>query len=345
MKHKPPCVEVMNLTREATGIGLLFGRSLAKKRSALIIQSTGIGNLVTELFTLQKLYQEALPIFLSWRGYYKEPIEAQRILGVKVPALLEAMDIEYKIIESETDLEDLKADVCNVFDSQKVKVYLLSPQIWETSAADYHVTGLPRMADVNVSVCGYHDTPSQTRFQAIELILHTIPDHALLVAQIGFPAKEVYNAKDRPTNFYMLGALGSASEVGIGLALNSPDRHVYVIDGDGSFFFNPNQFFDLNEFAPTNLTVIILDNGSWGSTGNQPTLSSSKGGINLSAVAQSVGILRLGRTAVLSEMAQMLRDKNVLLIHFMVLPGNNKEAIDIPLSAVEIKDRFMKNIE
>ena len=345
MRQKPPSMTVMDLTRESTGLGLLFGRSLAKKRSALIIQNTGIGNLVTELFTIQKLYQEALPIFLSWRGHYKEPIEAQRILGVKLPALLEAMDVEYKIIETKADLEDLQDDIQRVFESGILKFYLLSPQVWESSAADYHVMGQPRLPAMDISVSGYHGTPTQTRYQAIEVILNAVTDRDIVIPQIGFPAKEAYNAKDRSTNFYMLGALGSATEVGIGLALAKPDRHVYVLDGDGSFFFNPNQFLDLATFGPDNLTIIILDNGSWGSTGNQPTLSSNdQGSIHLSAMAQSVGITKMGMTDSPEELVQMLKTGNFQLIHYLILPGNNKQAVDIPFSAVEIKERFMKNI-
>ncbi len=58
----------------------------------MLIQNTGLGNLVTELYTIQKLYQAALPIFVSWRGYYQEPIEAQIIFGSKVEALLNAIE-------------------------------------------------------------------------------------------------------------------------------------------------------------------------------------------------------------------------------------------------------------
>jgi sulfopyruvate decarboxylase subunit beta len=139
----------------------------------------------------------------------------------------------------------------------------------------------------------------------------------------------------------MLGALGSATEVGIGLAMELPDKHVYVVDGDGSFFFSPNQLLDLVSLGPANLTVICLDNGSWGSTGNQPTLSAQ--GMNLSAMAQSVGILRVGMTDDPAKLAEMMKTRQTF-IHCMIQAGNNKTAKGIPLSAVEIKVRFMKSV-
>ena len=115
MQQVPDSIDVWNITRESVGLGLCFGRSLAGKRSAMMIQNTGLGNLVTELYTMQKLYQSALPIFVSWRGYYQEPIEAQIIFGSKVEDLLNAIDVEYAILKSEADLADIDTDIAHCF--------------------------------------------------------------------------------------------------------------------------------------------------------------------------------------------------------------------------------------
>ena len=337
MRQIPDTIKVWDVTKESVGLGLCFGRSLAGKRTAMFIQNTGLGNLITELYTMQKLYQEALPIFVSWRGYYQEPIEAQIIFGGKVEDLLTAIDVEYKILKSRDDLSDIESDVANCFAQNKVKVYLMSPELWEENNPDYHVFGQPRLAAVNVAAEAYEGNPTLIRQEAIDVMMNTVSDDAIVVSQIGFPSKEVYNSKDRDHNFYMLGALGSATEVGIGLALEIPDKHVYVLDGDGSFFFNPNQLFDLATFAPKNLSVVCLDNGSWGSTGNQPTLSSQ--GMNLSGIVKSLGITRTGITDHEDDFASLLRDGQQF-IHYLIKAGNNKSGIEIPLSAVEIKQRF-----
>ena len=341
MQQVPNDIEVLNITKESAGLGLCFGRSLAGKRSAMFIQNTGLGNLITELYTMQKLYQVALPIFVSWRGYYQEPIEAQIIFGQKVETLLQAIDVEYEICKSADDLKNLDQSVEECFGQNKVKVYLLSPELWEVNSADFHVFGSPNLNSVENSTQGYQGTPSLTRKGAIDVITSSINDNDILVSQIGFPSKEVYNSKDREQNFYMLGALGAATEVGIGLAMEKPDRHVYVIDGDGAFFFNPNQLFDLAVYKPENLTVICLDNGSWGSTGNQPTLSSS--GMNLSAIAASLGITNKGMTDNPEELTALLMEKPQFM-HYFIEAGNDKTGIEIPMQAIEIKQRFMNAI-
>jgi sulfopyruvate decarboxylase subunit beta len=341
MSHKPDNMGVWDITKESAGLGLCFGRSLGGKRSAMMIQNTGLGNLVTELYTLQKLYQTGLPIFVSWRGYYQEPIEAQIIFGGKVEDLLKAIDVEYQILSKAEDLDNLTAEVAACFADNKVKVFLMSPQVWEQNNPDFHEFGHPRIDPVSVDVPAYQGTPTVTRYGAIGQIMPTIDDADIALSQIGFPSKEVYNTKDRYTNFYMLGALGSAVEVGIGLALSVPERHVYIIDGDGSMFFNPNQLLDLASMQPENLTLICLDNGSWGSTGNQPTLSSQ--GFNLSGIAQSLGIESRVMTDDKAEMQQGLRDKKQF-VHYFIKAGNDKAGGEIPLTALSIKQRFMRAI-
>ena len=91
MEVVPEQIKIWDITKESIGLAVSFGRSLAGRRSAMCIQSTGLGNLITELYTMQRLYETALPIFVSWRGYYQEPIEAQIILGEKLEGLLDAL--------------------------------------------------------------------------------------------------------------------------------------------------------------------------------------------------------------------------------------------------------------
>lgn len=342
LRQAPADLEIWNITKESVGLGLCFGRSLARKRSAMFIQNTGLGNLVTELYTLQKLYQEALPIFVSWRGYYQEPIEAQIIFGSKVEALLAAIDVDYRILKTSDDLVNIDQDLADVFAENKVKVYLLSPELWQQNSPDYHIFGQPKILPMEISVKGFSGTPTATRIDAIATIMDSIGGRDIVLSQIGFPSKEVYNTCDRAANFYMLGALGAATEVGIGLAIESPGRHVYVIDGDGSFFFNPNQLVDLATFKPDNLTVICLDNGSWGSTGNQPTLSSS--GINLSAMIQSMGMQHTGMTCNRAEFRQMLQQR-LGFVHYLIKAGNDKAGGEIPLTAMQIKQRFIAALQ
>ena len=72
------------------------------------------------------------------------------------------------------------------------------------------------------------------RMEAIALAAEAAQaQNALQISNIGFPSRELYAAKDRPENFYMLGSMGLASSIGLGLALGLPDKRVIVLDGIG----------------------------------------------------------------------------------------------------------------
>ncbi len=120
---------------------------------------------------------------------------------------------------------------------------------------------------------------------------------ALLISNIGFPSRELFSVKDRPENFYMLGSMGLASSIGLGLALALPERKVMVLDGDGSVLMNMGTLATIAHHAPENYLLVILDNCCYGSTGSQPTCTHL--GTDLFALAKAAGVKKVehGRTS------------------------------------------------
>ena len=217
-------VPVWHLSRESAGVALAFGWALGRRRPAMLIQSTGLGNLITELMTLPVLYGLPLPLMASWRGHYQESIEAQTILGERVLPMLRGLQIPVTVIESPDDLDDFEKGVGECFDRAEVRVFLLSPRLWESEQLEEsQETGNPRVTAVRIEEDGFHGMPELTRYQAIQAILESLGEDEVLVTQIGYPSREAFAIKDRARNFYLLGALGSATLVGIGLAEARPD--------------------------------------------------------------------------------------------------------------------------
>ena len=92
----------------------------------------------------------------------------------------------------------------------------------------------------------------------------TIKD-TLTVMNIGLPSQEMHMIDDQPSNFYMLGTMGLASSIGLGLALSQP-KPVIVIDGDGSVLTNLGTLPTIGNNQSPNYILLIIDNGSYGST-------------------------------------------------------------------------------
>ena len=126
------------------------------------------------------------------------------------------------------------------------------------------------------------------RAKCIEAIYPELQDK-LVVTIMGACAQELYDLGHCENFFYLEHAMGLASSIGLGLALNLPDEKVVVMDGDGSVLMNLGTLATMARYRPPNLTHIIFDNGSLLSTGGFPSHTAS-GITDLAAIARGAGI-------------------------------------------------------
>ena len=106
----------------------------------------------------------------------------------------------------------------------------------------------------------------------------------LVVCNIGIPSQELHAIDDQPSNFYLLVSMGLASSIGLGLALAQP-KPVIVIDGDGSVLTNLGTLPTIANNVANNYILMIIENGSYGSTGDQPTYAGKKTALEKVAAA------------------------------------------------------------
>ncbi len=106
-----------------------------RRKPAMVIQSTGLGNSLTVLSSLHKTYELPLPILASWRGVYKEGIPAQVHFGKSLPGILDNTGIPYIIAEKPGDLPAVKSAIYQAYKENTPYVILFSPKIWERSSA------------------------------------------------------------------------------------------------------------------------------------------------------------------------------------------------------------------
>lgn len=181
------------------------------------------------------------------------------------------------------------------------------------------------------------------RYEAIKMIVDYLTDE-IVVCNIGHPSQELYQIKDRPQNFYMLGSMGLASSIGLGIALSQPKR-VVVIEGEGSVLMNLGGLTTLGINQPENLCLFIIDNEAYGSTGFQPTFTSR--GIDLSEIAKSCKITKTFSCKDEAEFTKVLNEKiGGTQGPFCVIIKTSKEMPDnlsiIPYSPGFIKNRIME---
>lgn len=348
MKKLLPLIDnefnTLKLTREENGVGICAGYYLGNKRPVMVIQSTGLGNMLNALLSLNVTYQVPLPIIASWRGVYNENIPAQFPLGRALPDILKASDIDYTVIGSSAEIELLNDVIKDAFTNNRSHVALVLPSVWENSKS----APPPEPKETVSRTCNLELTtkihpPTISRYQAIKSLVSVLDDE-IVVSNIGIPSKELYHAGDRPLNFYMLGSMGLASAIGLGLA-EAQHRHVVVIDGDGSLLMNPNVLTQIAALQPSNLTVVAVNNGAYGSTGNQETLAC--GCIDLELMARGHGLQYTAKAHTGEELVaayKKFKDENGPGFIDMVVRPVNEPVGEIPLNPVEIKERFMEAV-
>jgi len=180
------------------------------------------------------------------------------------------------------------------------------------------------------------------RSDVLKELIPIISDQ-LVVCNIGLPSQELHLLDDQPSNFYMLGTMGLASSIGLGLAL-AQDEPVIAIDGDGSVLTNFGTLPTIANNVADNFILLIIDNGSYGSTGDQPTYAGKK--TSLTAVAKACGcenVVECQAEETAAAVQAALDSKQMTIIVSKCESGNIPVPV-IELDPVVIRDRFMREV-
>ncbi len=239
---------------EGAALAIAAGARLAGQRSAVIIQNSGFGNLINPLTSLALTFDIAVPVFMSLRGWpdpeRDEPQHA--VMGRTTQALLDVLGVPYWILEPD---EEHLATTLRAAEAAGGTAFVLVPGA-TIAPAEAHPEAAPTFG----------------RRDALDVVRPRLRA-ALVFATTGFIGRELFGLADTPRNFYMQGSMGHALALGLGAAMSNVDREVVVIDGDGAVLMHQGTCVTVGAVAPPNLTHIVLDNGSYESTGGQPTTS------------------------------------------------------------------------
>lgn len=127
------------------------------------------------------------------------------------------------------------------------------------------------------------------RIEAIRSLVNVLGPRDLVVCSNGMMSRELYTVAHRLGNFYMIGSMGLALSIGIGLARAQPKKRVVVLEGDGNALMGLSSMASAASMGIGNMLHVVLDNEAYGSTGGQPTISM---GVSLDRTALALGYSR-----------------------------------------------------
>ncbi|MBR1121935.1 hypothetical protein JQ628_10465 [Bradyrhizobium lablabi] len=132
------------------------------------------------------------------------------------------------------------------------------------------------------------NTKVMNRFDLTSRLVARLRNEEAVIGGIGNTNFDLWAAGHRPQNWYMLGSMGLAFPIALGVALAQPKRRVFALEGDGSLLMQLGTLSTIATLAPRNLTMVIMDNGIYQITGAQPTPAATTA--DLVAIAQASGL-------------------------------------------------------
>jgi sulfopyruvate decarboxylase subunit beta len=182
-----------------------------------------------------------------------------------------------------------------------------------------------------------------TEADVFRVFMPTSADEAVVVAN-GYLSRRAFQFGDASTNFYMLGSMGLALSIGLGVALAQPRRRVVVIDGDGNLLMSLGALAMAGYVAARNLMHLVIDNQQYASTGGQASIS---GTLQMETFARAAGYsiaMKAGTEEELSQaLARLRATDGPSFLHVLVSAGADL-APRVPRSPDEIASAFRRSM-
>jgi phosphonopyruvate decarboxylase len=338
--------ELIMAANEGDAIAICAGAQLGGKKSVFLCQNSGLTNAVSPLTSL--IYTFEIPIlgFVSLRGEPGgKPDEPQHeLMGQITTGFLDLMRIQWEYLTQDQDEMAAQLDRANaVIESGKPFFFVVKNGTFarvELRASEARPAPAPSHV---IHEPGEDALPR--RFDVLSALQQLASPETVFIATTGFTGRELYEAGDIANNFYMVGSMGCAAPLGMGLALARPDLKVIVIDGDGALLMRMGASAVLAAYAPPNLVHILLDNNSHDSTGGQKTVSDR---LDFVGFAKAMGYGNAFHAHDAAELRSMARDSlasgRLGFIYLRTTPGAKENLGRPKVTPPEVRERFSRFI-
>jgi phosphonopyruvate decarboxylase len=261
-------------TNEGEALAIAAGAQLAGRRPVVMLQNSGLGNLVNPLASLTHSFRIPVLIIVTLRGDPNIKDEPQHeLMGRTTRELLTTLEVAHEWFPDSD--EAIGPAVARAVAHQNETGLPYAFVLRKNVVTDY----TPRNQGTTVA------TEFPSRREALTAIHGAMRGETVVVATTGKTGREWFEVDDRARNLYLVGSMGCAPSVALGIAreVNAP---VVVLDGDGAALMRLEALASVGAQAPREFVHIVLDNEAYDSTGAQRTISSK---VDFPAIARACG--------------------------------------------------------
>jgi phosphonopyruvate decarboxylase len=342
-------LEYVSSANEGDALATAAGSSIAGQRSVVMMQNSGLGNAVSPITSLSYVFRIPSLIITTHRGQPGVKDEPQHeLMGQITKELFDLMRVPWEIFPK--NAEDIAPALQRADDYMKKeqRPYAFIMEKGTVAPESLNKNPVKDISDRKTEYRTSHN-PKATltdRNSALRRIIkHTPEEDTILIATTGFSGRELFAIDDRQNHIYMVGSMGCASSLGLGVALARPDLKVVVIDGDGAGLMRMGNFATLGSYAGSNLFHILLDNEVHDSTGGQATVA---GNINYAKVAEASGYsvsLTGNEIGLIDELFSLKGHDGPVFGHLKISPGTINDLPRPNVTPNEVLNRMMQHIE
>lgn len=275
---------------EGDALATAAGSAIGGERAVVMMQNSGLGNAVSPLTSLTHVFRIPLLLICTHRGAPGVPDEPQHeLMGRITGELLTTMRVPWETFP--TAAKNIEAALAraqeHIVRENRPYAFIMQKGTVAAHALKKKTLGLPRR-DARVQENFGGDAGKRpSRNAALRRVIELTPEAGtVVIATTGYTGRELYALADRKNHLYLVGSMGCASALGLGLALARPDLKVVVVDGDGAALMRMGNFATLGAYGPANLYHLVLDNEAHDSTGAQATVTA---GVSFARIAQACG--------------------------------------------------------
>jgi phosphonopyruvate decarboxylase len=342
-----PGLRHVSAANEGDAVALAAGIALAGGRAAAMMQNSGLGNAVSPLTSLTWTFRLPVLVICTHRGAPGITDEPQhQLMGGITRELLDLMRLPVRDFPERVEsVEPVLDEAFAHMDRERRPFALLVPK---GALAPRPGPALPASAAstrVRREEHGFARMPGERvgRRDALERIA-AVTGESVVIATTGYTGRELYAIEDRANQLYMVGSMGCASSLGLGLAMEVPETEVVVIDGDGAALMRMGNFATVGGYGGSNFTHVVLDNEVHDSTGGQPTVSS---GVRFTEVAAACGYRSVFSGDDPALIDRVVGNPNVFgprLLHLKIRPGTSERLPRPALPPDEVGARLTRHL-
>lgn len=306
---------------EGDAVAIAAGAELGGVRSVALFQNSGLGNAVNPLTSLTHTFRLPVLLIPTLRGEPGgAPDEPQHtLMGEITVPLLELMRIAWEHFPEEDAGVAPALDRALGHMTEHRRPYAL---VMRKGAVEPRAGSSPLAvhAPPRIVSAGTGAEPTLTRTEALRTVQAGVRASDVVLATTGYTGRELFACDDRASQLYMVGSMGCASSLGLGLALARPERRVLVLDGDGALLMRMGALATVGHERPANLIHVVLDNAVHESTGGQSTVSRS---LDLCSVAHGCGYPTATRADTADALTDLLASERAgpTFVHVPLRPG------------------------